>query len=83
MRGGRCRARSSPATSWRSTSALLHAAPGTVGHGGRRAVSLRYVGDDARWGTRPWRTSPPLEPHGLRPGDELDDPRFPVVARAL
>ena len=60
----------------------LHAAPGTDGHGGRRAVSLRYVGDDARWGTRPWRTSPPLEPHGLRPGDELDDPRFPVVARA-
>lgn len=60
----------------------LHAAPGTVGHEGRRAVSLRYVGDDARWGTRPWRTSPPLEPQGLRPGDELDDPRFPVVARA-
>jgi ectoine hydroxylase-related dioxygenase (phytanoyl-CoA dioxygenase family) len=60
----------------------LHAAPGTVGHGGRRAVSMRYVGDDARWATRPWRTSPPLEADGLRVGDPLDDPRFPVVATA-
>jgi ectoine hydroxylase-related dioxygenase (phytanoyl-CoA dioxygenase family) len=62
----------------------LHCAPGTAGHNvqRRRAVSFRYVGDDARFATRPWRTSPPLEGHGLRPGDVLDDPRFPVVARA-
>jgi ectoine hydroxylase-related dioxygenase (phytanoyl-CoA dioxygenase family) len=62
----------------------LHCAPGTAGHNvkRRRAVSFRYVGDDARFATRPWRTSPPLEAHGLRPGDILDDPRFPVVARA-
>lgn len=62
----------------------LHAAPGTVGTqvNRRRAVSFRYVGDDARFATRPWRTSPPLEGNGLRPGDPLEDPRFPVVARA-
>lgn len=62
----------------------LHCAPGTAGHkvGRRRAVSFRYVGDDARFATRPWRTSPPLDAHGLQPGDVLDDPRFPVVARA-
>ena len=62
----------------------LHAAPGTVGTAvaRRRAVSFRYVGDDARFATRPWRTSPPLEGNGLRPGDVLDDPRFPVVAKA-
>jgi ectoine hydroxylase-related dioxygenase (phytanoyl-CoA dioxygenase family) len=62
----------------------LHAAPGTHGTGvtRRRAVSFRYVGDDARFATRPWKTSPPLEGNGLRPGDELNDPRFPVVARA-
>jgi len=62
----------------------LHAAPGTAGTQvtRRRAVSFRYVGDDARFATRPWRTSPPLEGNGLRPGDPLEDPRFPVVARA-
>jgi len=62
----------------------LHCAPGTFGTGVklRRAVSFRYVGDDARLATRPWRTSPPLEGNGLRFGDVLDDPRFPIVARA-
>ncbi len=62
----------------------LHCAPGTAGHNvkRRRAVSFRYVGDDARWATRPWRTSPPLDGNGLQPGDVLDDPRFPVVATA-
>lgn len=61
----------------------LHCAPGTAGHNvkRRRAVSFRYVGDDARFATRPWRTSPPLEGNGLQPGDALNDPRFPVVAR--
>jgi ectoine hydroxylase-related dioxygenase (phytanoyl-CoA dioxygenase family) len=62
----------------------LHRAPGTFGTDVklRRAVSFRYVGDDARLATRPWRTSPPLEGNGLKPGDKLDDPRFPIVARA-
>ncbi len=62
----------------------LHCAPGTAGHDvkRRRAVSFRYVGDDARFATRPWRTSPPLEANGLQPGDVLNDPRFPVVARS-
>jgi hypothetical protein len=30
--------------------------------------------------SRPWRTSPPLEGNGLSFGDQLDDPRFPIVA---
>ncbi|MFM9137766.1 MAG: phytanoyl-CoA dioxygenase family protein [Actinomycetota bacterium] len=62
----------------------LHSAPGTLGTAvtRRRAVSFRYVGDDARFATRPWRTSPPLEGNGLQPGDPLEDARFPVVARA-
>ena len=60
----------------------LHSAPGTVGTGVRlrRAVSFRYVGDDAVFASRPWRTSPPLEGNGLRLGDPLNDPRFPIVA---
>jgi ectoine hydroxylase-related dioxygenase (phytanoyl-CoA dioxygenase family) len=60
----------------------LHAAPGTLGSEVdlRRAVSFRYVGDDAVFASRPWRTSPPLEGNGLSFGDQLNDPRFPIVA---
>ena len=58
----------------------LHSAPGTIHHASRRrVVSFRYVGDDARWGERPWTTSPPLAPQGLTLGGKLDDPRFPLV----
>ena len=62
----------------------LHAAPGTTSadrhHGGRRrVVSFRYLGDDARWATRPWKTSPPFADEGLVPGDVLDEGRFPIV----
>jgi ectoine hydroxylase-related dioxygenase (phytanoyl-CoA dioxygenase family) len=58
----------------------LHSAPGTQGHPlRRRVVSFRYVGEDVRWATRPWRTSPPFEPGGLVDGDVLDDARFPRV----
>ena len=58
----------------------LHSAPGTTGHAQRRRiVSFRYVGDDVRWITRPWKTSPPFEPHGLNDGDVLDNERFPLI----
>lgn len=58
----------------------LHSAPGTSDHPlRRRVVSFRYVGDDVRWVTRPWKTSPPFEPNGLNDGDVLDDARFPRV----
>lgn len=62
----------------------LHSAPGTFGTevNLRRAVSFRYVGDDAVFASRPWRTSPPLEGNGLQFGDALNDPRFPIVASA-
>ncbi len=60
----------------------LHDAPGNPSATDRRrAVSLRWVGDDARWAERPWQVSPPFEPEGLRVGDRLDDARFPVVGR--
>lgn len=58
----------------------LHSAPGTIQQANRRrVVSFRYVGDDARWGERPWTTSPPFSPQGLTLGAALDDPRFPLV----
>jgi len=59
----------------------LHSAPGTTNHASRRRiVSFRYVGDDVRWTSRPWKTSPPFEPEGLDNGDELDEIRFPIIA---
>lgn len=58
----------------------LHSAPGTADHPHRRRImSYRYVGDDVRWITRPWKTSPPFEPEGLSDGDVLDNDRFPQV----
>jgi len=58
----------------------LHGAPGNDLPTRRRAVSLRWVGDDAVFATRPWTTSPPYEPDGLVPGSPLgDDVRFPVA----
>jgi ectoine hydroxylase-related dioxygenase (phytanoyl-CoA dioxygenase family) len=52
----------------------LHGAPGSAAR--RRAVSFRYVGDDARFALRPWLHSPPYD--DVHPGEPLDD-RFPLV----
>jgi ectoine hydroxylase-related dioxygenase (phytanoyl-CoA dioxygenase family) len=58
----------------------LHGAPGNRSSGRRRAVSLRWLGDDMRFAERPWTASPPYEPNGLVVGGPLDgDPRFPLV----
>ncbi len=59
----------------------LHDAPGNRLSTRRRAVSFRFVGDDAVFAERPWQVSPPYDARGLVPGGPLgDDPRFPVVA---
>ena len=60
---------------------VLHDAPGTetLTHG-RRAVSLRWLGDDATFALRPWLHSPPFEPRSLTIGGPLDDDRFPLVS---
>ncbi len=58
----------------------LHDAPGNELTTRRRAVSLRWLGDDATFAGRPWQVSPPFAPDGLAVGDPLDgDPRFPLV----
>jgi ectoine hydroxylase-related dioxygenase (phytanoyl-CoA dioxygenase family) len=47
----------------------------------RRALSLRFIGDDIVHAPRPWRTSPPFE--GLREllaaGAPLHIPEFPLL----
>lgn len=45
----------------------------------RRALSLRWVGDDARYVERPGRTSPPFPGHDMREGDRLREDWFPVL----
>lgn len=60
----------------------LHNAPATESsHGRRRAFSVRWLGDDAAYDTRPGDTSPPYpELHAsLTPGDPLPEDQFPRV----
>ena len=58
----------------------LHDAPGTIGIATRRrAFTTRWLGDDAVFATRPWKTSPPFPNLELKPGEPMDDPLFPLV----
>ncbi|WP_342077704.1 phytanoyl-CoA dioxygenase family protein [Yoonia sp. SS1-5] len=58
---------------------ILHGARGNTTTARRRAFSVRFVGDDARYVDRPGPTSPPFPGHGMRPGDVLREDWFPVV----
>ena len=58
---------------------ILHGARGNETDQRRRAFSLRLVGDDARYISRPGPTSPPFPGHGMRDGDHLRDDWFPVL----
>jgi len=57
----------------------LHGARGNTSAAQRRAFSLRLVGEDARYVTRPGPTSPPFPGHGMSPGDRLRADWFPVL----
>ena len=58
----------------------IHGAPSTVGvKSRRRGFSTRWIGEDARFAVRPWKSSPPFEEVDLEAGDEMDHPSFPVV----
>lgn len=59
--------------------AILHGARGNETTQRRRAFSLRFVGDDARYVERPGRTSPPFPDHGMHAGDRLREDWFPIV----
>ncbi len=56
-----------------------HGARGNTATTRRRALSLRFVGDDARYVERPGRTSPPYPGHDMRPGERLREDWFPVL----
>jgi len=57
----------------------LHGARGNLSKDRRRAFSLRFTGDDARYGNRPGRTSPPFPGHAMKAGDRLREDWFPTV----
>lgn len=60
----------------------VHGARGNFSATVRRALSLRWVGDDARHVARPGRTSPPFPGHAMQPGQRLREDWFPVIWRA-
>jgi len=58
----------------------IHGAPSTEGLATRRrGFSTRWLGDDARFAVRPWKTSPPYPEVNLNPGDEMHHPSFPLA----
>jgi ectoine hydroxylase-related dioxygenase (phytanoyl-CoA dioxygenase family) len=57
----------------------VHGARGNLAATRRRVLSLRWVGDDARYVERPGRTSPPYPGHGMRPGQRLREDWFPIL----
>ncbi len=57
----------------------VHGARGNPGDRRRRALSLRWVGEDARYVERPGRTSPPYPGHGMVAGQPLREDWFPVI----
>ena len=57
----------------------LHGARGNNSSSRRRAFSLRLVGDDARYVTRPGSTSPPFPGHDMVDGQVLREDWFPFI----
>ena len=57
----------------------VHGARGNLNASRRRALSLRWLGDDARYVERPGRTSPPFPGHEMVAGQRLREDWFPVV----
>lgn len=60
----------------------LHGARGNHSDARRRAFSLRLVGDDARYVTRPGPTSPPFPGHEMIEGQRLRADWFPMLRGA-
>ncbi|OAN73697.1 phytanoyl-CoA dioxygenase [Jannaschia sp. EhC01] len=58
---------------------ILHGARGNEAAERRRAFSVRFLGDDARYVTRPGPTSPPFPGHGMTAGDKLREDWFPTI----
>lgn len=60
----------------------IHGAPANSSSRRRRAFSARWVGDDAVFGDRKGRGSPPMRHLTLEDGAPLDGPEFPRFTEA-
>ena len=61
----------------------IHGAPSTAGlKTRRRGFSTRWLGDDATFAVRPWKTSPPFEEVQLSHGDAMIHASFPLAWHA-
>lgn len=60
----------------------LHGAPANASPQRRRVISLRWVGDDARFVKRPGRTSPAFPDLDYDDGAPFGGPDFPVIHHA-
>lgn len=58
---------------------VLHGARGNETANRRRAFSLRLLGDDARYVSRPGPTSPPFPGHGMQDRQRLREDWFPII----
>lgn len=61
---------------------VLHGAPANVSPTRRRVISVRWVGDDARFADRPGTTSPAFPDLQFVPGTPFDGEEFPVIYRS-
>ena len=59
----------------------VHGARGNLSARRRRAFSMRVIGDDARYVSRPGPTSPPFPGHGMTEGQVLREDWFPFLLR--
>jgi ectoine hydroxylase-related dioxygenase (phytanoyl-CoA dioxygenase family) len=59
----------------------LHGTRGNHTNNNRRAFSVRFVGEDARYVERPGPTSPPFVGHGMAAGERLREDWFPIIRR--
>lgn len=60
----------------------VHGARGNENPVRRRAFSMRFVGDDARYVSRSGKTSPPFPGHGMTDGQRLREDWFPILWQA-
>lgn len=57
----------------------VHGSTGNTGMRDRRAVALRYLGDDARYFEREGAPPDTQKAKGLKTGDLMDSPEFPLI----
>ena len=57
----------------------LHGAPANASPIRRRVISIRWVGDDAKFADRPGKTSPAFPDLQYTPGDPFEGSEFPVL----